>query len=172
MGSLREAKLRAGMAGSLLAGSLILFVLAFMQVAGLFNPINLTVMTALVVVAGYVYGNFKTALGEKWFTRLGPPVIGLAAVGVALMWAGSQIGPLLVVVAYWGEPVMGYFIYKKLRWTHRAWAAVFLASAALYAYTLPLVLAGLWAVPAAADAVKLVALAYFMSRKELVLEDK
>jgi Na+/pantothenate symporter len=46
----------------------------------------------------------------------------------------------------------------------RLWAAFFLGSAAAYAYTLPVVLLGLWQVPAAADAAKLAALVYFLGR--------
>jgi hypothetical protein len=63
-----------------------------------------------------------------------------------------------------GEPVLGYFVYRRLASIDRFWALVFLASAAAYAYSLPAVLVGLWAVPAAADFVKLVALLYFVRR--------
>ena len=121
-------------------------------------------MTLLVALAVYVYLSFSRPLGEPWFVRLGPPVIGAFAAGVALLWAGQEVGAALIVVAYWGEPVMGYFIYKRLREVSRLWAAFFLGSAAAYAYTLPVVLLGLWQVPAATDAAKLAALMYFLGR--------
>jgi ABC-type Co2+ transport system permease subunit len=91
-------------------------------------------------------------------------VIGASAAGIDLLWAGQQVDAALIAVAYWGEPVMGYFIYKRLREVSRLWAALFLGSAAAYAYTLPAVLLGLRQVPAAADAAKLAALVYYLGR--------
>ncbi len=41
-------------------------------------------MAALAGMAVYVYRNFDKALNSKDFKLLGPPVIGLAAVGVVL----------------------------------------------------------------------------------------
>jgi len=156
--------LRAGVAGSLVAAVVILILLPLIATLGVSHPLNLSLMTLLVALAVYVYLSFSRPLGEPWFVRLGPPVIGASAAGVALLWAGQQVGAVLIAVAYWGEPVLGYFIYKRLREVSRLWAALFLGSAAAYAYTLPAVLLGLWQVPAAADAAKLVALVYFLGR--------
>ncbi|MFN3804509.1 MAG: hypothetical protein ACK4SY_05595 [Pyrobaculum sp.] len=151
-----------GIWGSLAAAVLIMAVL-FMPY-GLFHPAALAIMSILVVIAVYVYANFRVALGERWFNALGPPVIGLAAVGVVLLWAGRWEGAVAIAAAYFGEPFMGYFIYRRLREKNGFFAILFLASAAAYAYTLPLVLWGLWAVPAAANLAKLVALTYFVWR--------
>ena len=156
--------LRAGVAGSLVAAVVILILLPLIATLGVSHPLNLSLMTLLVALAVYVYLSFSRPLGEPWFVRLGPTVIGASAAGVALLWAGQQVGAALIAVAYWGEPVLGYFIYKRLREVSRLWAALFLGSAAAYAYTLPAVLLGLWEVPAAADAAKLVALVYFLRR--------
>ena len=156
--------LRAGVAGSLVAAVVILILLPLIATLGVSHPLNLFLMTLLVALAVYVYLSFSRTLGEPWFVRLGPPVIGASAAGVALLWAGQQVGAVLIAVAYWGEPVLGYFIYKRLKEVSRLWAALFLGSAAAYAYTLPVVLLGLWQVPAAADAAKLAALMYFLRR--------
>jgi hypothetical protein len=156
--------LRAGVAGSLVAAVVILILLPLIATLGVSHLLNLSLMAFLVAVAVYVYLSFSRPLGELWFVRLGPPVIGASAAGVALLWAGQQVGATLIAVAYWGEPVMGYFIYKRLKEVSRLWAALFLGSAAAYAYTLPVVLLGLWQVPAAADAAKLAALVYFLRR--------
>ncbi|MEM4650324.1 MAG: hypothetical protein QW086_00695 [Pyrobaculum sp.] len=156
--------LRAGVAGSLVAAVVILILLPLIATLGVSHSLNLSLMTLLVALAVYVYLSFSRPLGEPWFVRLGPPVIGASAAGVALLWAGQQVGAVLIAVAYWGEPVMGYFIYKRLREVSRLWAALFLGSAAAYAYTLPVVLLGLWQVPAAADAAKLAALVYFLGK--------
>ncbi len=156
--------LRAGVAGSVAAAVVILILLPLIAALGVSHPLNLSLMTLLVALAVYVYLSFSRPLGEPWFVRLGPPVIGASAAGVALLWAGQQVGAVLIAVAYWGEPVMGYFIYKRLKEVSRLWAALFLGSAAAYAYTLPVVLLGLWQVPAAADAAKLAALVYFLGR--------
>jgi hypothetical protein len=156
--------LRAGVAGSLVAAVVILILLPLIATLGVSHPLNLSLMAFLAALAVYVYLSFSRPLGEPWFVRLGPPVIGASAAGVALLWAGQQVGAVLIAVAYWGEPVMGYFIYKRLKEVSRLWAALFLGSAAAYAYTLPLVLLGLWQVPAAADAAKLAALVYFLGR--------
>jgi hypothetical protein len=156
--------LRAGVAGSLVAAVVILILLPLIATLGVSHPLNLSLMTLLVALAVYVYLSFSRPLGEPWFVRLGPPVIGASAAGVALLWAGQQVGAVLIAVAYWGEPVLGYFIYKRLKEVSRLWAALFLGSAAAYAYTLPVVLLGLWQVPAAADAAKLAALVYFLGR--------
>jgi hypothetical protein len=156
--------LRAGVAGSVAAAVVILILLPLIAALGVSHPLNLSLMTLLVALAVYVYLSFSRTLGEPWFVRLGPPVIGASATGVALLWAGQQVGAVLIAVAYWGEPVMGYFIYKRLKEVSRLWAALFLGSAAAYAYTLPAVLLGLWQVPAAADTAKLAALVYFLGR--------
>jgi len=156
--------LRAGVAGSLVAAVVILILLPLIATLGVSHPLNLSLMTLPAALAVYVYLSFSPTLGEPWFVRLGPPVIGASAAGVALLWAGQQVGAVLIAVAYWGEPVMGYFIYKRLREVSRLWAALFLGSAAAYAYTLPVVLLGLWQVPAATDAAKLAALMYFLGR--------
>jgi hypothetical protein len=148
--------LKAGVAGSVVAAVVIL--LPLIATLGVSHPLNLSLMAFLVALAVYVYLSFSRPLGEPWFVRLGPPVIGASAAGVALLWAGQQVGAALIAVAYWGEPVMGYFIYKRLREVSRLWAALFLGSAAAYAYTLPVVLLGL------ADAAKLAALVYFLGR--------
>jgi len=116
------------------AAVLIEAVLILSQAYGIFHAAPLALMSALVAAAVYVYFNFASALRSAAFTALGPPVIGTAAVGVALMWTGA------------------------------AWATLFLASAAAYAYTLPTVLLGYWQIPAAADAIKLAALIYFLRR--------
>jgi hypothetical protein len=156
--------LKAGVAGSVVAAVVILILLPLIATLGISHPLNLSLMAFLVALAVYVYLSFSKSLGEPWFVRLGPPVIGASAAGVALLWAGQQVGATLIAVAYWGEPVMGYFIYKRLREVSRLWAVFFLGSAAAYAYTLPVVLLGLWQVPAAADAAKLAALVYFLGR--------
>jgi hypothetical protein len=156
--------LRAGVAGSVVAAVVILILLPLIATLGVSHPLNLSLMTFLAALALYVYLSFSKSLGEPWFVRLGPPVIGASAAGVALLWAGQQVGAVLIAVAYWGEPVMGYFIYKRLKEVSCLWAALFLGSAAAYAYTLPVVLLGLWQVPAAADAAKLAALVYFLRR--------
>jgi hypothetical protein len=150
------SSLKAGVAGSVVAAVVIL--LPLIATLGVSHPLNLSLMAFLVALAVYVYLSFSRPLGEPWFVRLGPPVIGASAAGVALLWAGQQVGAALIAVAYWGEPVMGYFIYKRLREVSRLWAALFLGSAAAYAYTLPVVLLGL------ADAAKLAALVYFLGR--------
>lgn len=147
-----------------MAAVLIEAVLILSQAYGIFHAVPLALMSALVAVAVYVYFNFAKALRSAAFTALGPPVIGIAAVGVALMWTGAGVGAALVALAYLGEPVMGYFVYKRLREVNAAWATLFLASAAAYAYTLPTVLLGYWQIPAAADAIKLAALIYFLRR--------
>jgi hypothetical protein len=113
-------------------------------------------MSGLKAGAVYVYLSFSRPLGEPWFVRPGRPVIGASAAGVALLWAGQQMGAALIAVAYWGESVVGYF--KRLREVGRLWAALFLGSAAACAYTLPVALLGL------ADAAKLAALMYFLGR--------
>ncbi len=156
--------LRAGVAGSLVAGVVILVLLPLIVTLGVSHPLNLSLMTFLVLLAVYVYVVFSKSLGESWFVKLGPPVIGTSATGVALLWAGHQLGAVLIAGAYFGEPVMGYFIYKRLKELSRLWAVFFLSSAAAYAYTLPAVLLGLWQVPAVADAAKVVALVYFLRR--------
>jgi hypothetical protein len=148
--------LKAGVAGSVVAAVVIL--LPLIATLGVSHPLNLSLMAFLVALAMYVYLSFSRPLGKPWFVRLGPPVIGASAAGVSLLWAGQQVGAALIAVAYWGEPVMGYFIYKRLREVSRLWAALFLGSAAAYAYTLPVVLLGL------ADAAKLAALVYFLGR--------
>jgi len=156
--------LRAGVAGSVVAAVVILILLPLIAALGVSHPLNLSLLTLLVALAVYVYLSFSRTLGEPWFVRLGPPVIGASATGVALQWADQQVGAALIAVAYWGELVMGYFIYKRLREVSRLWAALFPGSAAAYAYTLPVVLLGLWQVPAAADAAKLAALVYYLGR--------
>jgi hypothetical protein len=150
--------LKAGVAGSVVAAVVILILLPLIATLGVSHPLNLSLMTLLVALAVYVYLSFSRPLGEPWFVRLGPPVIGASAAGVALLWAGQQVDAALIAVAYWGEPVMGYFIYKRLKEVSRLWAALFLGSAAAYAYTLPVVLLEL------ADAAKLAALVYFLGR--------
>jgi len=156
--------LKAGVAGSVVAAVVILILLPLIAALCVSHLLNLYLMTLLAALAVYVYLSFSRTLGELWFVRLGPPVIGASAAGVDLLWAGQQVGAALIAAAYWGEPVMGYFIYKRLKEVSRLWAALFLGSAAAYAYTLPVVLLGLWQVPAAADAAKLVALVYFLGR--------
>jgi len=156
--------LRAGVAGSVVAAVVILILLPLIAALGVSHLLNLFLLTLLVALAVYVYLSFSRTLGEPWFVRLGPPVIGASAAGVALQWADQQVGAALIAVAYWGELVMGYFIYKRLKEVSRLWAALFLGSAAAYAYTLPVVLLGLWQVPAAADAAKLAALVYYLGR--------
>ena len=156
--------LRAGVAGSVVAAVVILILLPLIAALGVSHPLNLSLLTLLVALAVYVYLSFSRTPGEPWFVRLGPPVIGASAAGVALQWADQQVGAALIAVAYWGELVMGYFIYKRLKEVSRLWAALFLGSAAAYAYTLPAVLLGLWQVPAAADAAKLAALVYYLGR--------
>jgi hypothetical protein len=158
------SSLKAGVAGSLVAGVVILVLLPLVATLGVSYPLNLSLMVFLVLLAVYVYVAFSKSLGEPWFVRLGPPVIGTSAAGVALLWAGHQLGAVLIALAYFGEPIMGYFIYKRLKELSRFWASFFLGSAAAYAYTLPAVLLGLWHVPAAADAAKVAALAYFLRR--------
>ena len=148
--------LKAGVAGSVVAAVVILILLPLIATLGVSHPLNLSLMAFLVALAVYVYLSFGKSLGEPWFVRLGPPVIGASAAGVALLWAGQQVGTALIAVAYWGEPVMGYF--KRLREASRPWAALFLGSAAAYAYTLTVVLLGL------ADVAKLAALMYFLGR--------
>lgn len=152
---------RRGVWGSLAAAVLIMAVLAMAGSYGLSHPVALSIMSILAAIAVYVYVNFRKALGERWFDILGPPVISLAAVGVSLLWIGRWEGAVAIAVAYLGEPLMGYFIYKRLREISGVFALLFLVSAAAYAYTLPLVLWGLWAVPAAANLAKLVSLIYF-----------
>ena len=156
--------LKAGVAGSVAAAVVILILLPLIAALGVSHPMNLSLLTLLVALAVYVYLSFSRTLGELWFVRLGPPVIGASAAGVDLLWAGQQVGAALIAAAYWGEPVMGYFIYKRLKEVSRLWAALFLGSAAAYAYTLPAVLLGLRQVPAAADAAKLAALVYYLGR--------
>jgi hypothetical protein len=156
--------LKAGVAGSVVAAVVILILLPLIATLGISHPLNLSLVAFLVALAVYVYLSFSRPLGEPWFVRLGPPVIGASAAGVALLWAGQRVGAALIAVAYWGEPVMGYFIYKRLKEVSRLWATFFLGSAAAYAYTLPAVLLGLWQVPAAADAAKLAALMYFLEK--------
>jgi len=156
--------LKAGVAGSVVAAVVILILLPLIAALCVSHLLNLYLMTLLAALAVYVYLSFSRTLGELWFVRLGPPVIGASAAGVDLLWAGQQVGAALIAAAYWGEPVMGYFIYKRLKEVSRLWAALFFGSAAAYAYTLPVVLLGLWQVPAAADAAKLVALVYFLGR--------
>ena len=129
---------------------------------GVRYPLNLSVMTFLVAVAVYVYVNFRKALGEPWFNRLAPPIIAASGLGVSLLWAGFDMGAVVIAAAYFGEPILGYFVYKRLREVDKTWAIVFLSSAA--AYALPLVLYNLWALPAAADGVKTAALVYFLWR--------
>jgi hypothetical protein len=157
------SSLKAGVAGSLVAGVVILVLLPLVATLGVSYPLNLSLMVFLVLLAVYVYVAFSKSLGEPWFVRLGPPVIGTSAAGVALLWAGHQLGAVLIALAYFGEPIMGYFI-SKAKELSRFWATFFLGSAAAYAYTLPAVLLGLWHVPAAADAAKVAALAYFLRR--------
>lgn len=156
--------LKAGVAGSVAAAVVILILLPLIAALGVSHPMNLSLLTLLVALAVYVYLSFSRTLGEPWFVRLGPPVIGASAAGIDLLWADQQVGAALIAVAYWGEPVLGYFIYKRLREVSRLWAALFLGSAAAYAYTLPAVLLGLRQVPAAADAAKLAALVYHLGR--------
>ena len=121
--------LRAGVAGSVAAAVVILILLPLIAALGVSHPLNLSLMTLLAALAVYVYLSFSRPLGEPWFVKLGPPVIGAPAAGVALLWAGQQVGAALIAVAYWGEPVMG------LKEVSRLWAALFLGSAAAYAYT-------------------------------------
>jgi len=54
---------------------------------------------------------------------------------------------------------MGYFIYARLRGRLPSLSKAFLAPAAAFAYTAPLVLLGLWEVPFAADLAKVIVLA-------------
>ncbi|MGC9130032.1 MAG: hypothetical protein ACP5H5_00435 [Pyrobaculum sp.] len=156
--------LGGGLWGSVAAAVVILAVLGMVGLYGVFYRPALVLMTALVAIAVFVYLSFSSALGDRRFSLLGPPVIGLSAAGVALLWLGRSEGAGVVAAAYFGEPVLGYFVYRRLASIHRLWALVFLASAAAYAYSLPAVLLGLWAVPAAADLVKLAALLYFVRR--------
>lgn len=144
------------------AAVLILLTLAASPHLGLTHPAPLSLMSLLVAIAVYVYANFRRVVNSRVFNALGPAVIGGAAAGVAAMWAGLEAGAVAVAVAYWGEPVMGYYVYKVLRRWGGGWALLFLASAAAYAYSLPVVLLGLWQIPATADFAKLVALAYFL----------
>ncbi|MEM0369802.1 MAG: hypothetical protein QXR68_00425 [Pyrobaculum sp.] len=153
-----------GLRGSLVAALAILLVLVSIETLGVRHPLNLSVMTFLVAVAVYVYVNFRKALGEPWFNRLAPPIIAASGLGVSLLWAGFDMGAVVIAAAYFGEPILGYFVYKRLREVDKTWAIVFLSSAAAYAYTLPLVLYNLWALPAAADGVKTAALVYFLWR--------
>ena len=156
--------LKAGVAGSVAAAVVILILQPLTAALGVSHLLNLSLLTLLAALAVYVYLSFSRPLGEAWFVKLRPPVIGAPAAGVALLWAGQQVGAALIAVAYWGEPIMGYFIYKRLREVSRLWAALFLGSAAAYAYTLPAVLLGLRQVPVAADAAKLAALVYYLGR--------
>ncbi|MEM1572786.1 hypothetical protein [Pyrobaculum sp.] len=156
--------LLAGLIGSLAAAVVILVVLYMVAHFGVLYLPAMALMTLLVVIAVYVYIRFKRALGERWFTILGPPVIGASAAGVVLLWLGRGEGAVVVAAAYFGEPVLGYFIYKKLAGVDRLWAAVFLLSAAAYAYSLPAVMAGHWYIPFAADLAKTVALVFIIRR--------
>ncbi|MCU7786785.1 hypothetical protein ODS41_02420 [Pyrobaculum sp. 3827-6] len=156
--------LGGGLWGSVAVAVVILAVLGMVGLYGVFYRPALVLMTALVAIAVFVYLSFSSALGDRRFSLLGPPVIGLSAAGVALLWLGRPEGAGVVAAAYFGEPVLGYFVYRRLASIHRLWALVFLESAAAYAYSLPAVLLGLWAVPAAADLVKLAALLYFVRR--------
>ncbi|MEM4424125.1 hypothetical protein [Pyrobaculum sp.] len=156
--------LLAGLIGSLAAAVVILVVLYMVAHFGVLYLPAMALMTLLVVIAVYVYIRFKRALGERWFTILGPPVIAASAAGVVLLWLGRGEGAVVVAVAYFGEPVLGYFIYKKLAVVDRLWAAAFLLSAAAYAYSLPAVLVGLWHIPFAADLAKTAALVFIIRR--------
>ncbi len=153
-----------GIWGSLAAGVLIVFVLLTVGFYELTHPAALVGMSTLVAIAVYVYFNFREALGEKWFNRLGPPIISLAAVGVILLWLGRAEGAVAIAVAYFGEPAMGYYIYKKLKNYSAPWALAFLTSAVVYAYTLPLTMWSLWTIPLTADVVKVITLTYFAVR--------
>ncbi|MGC9170087.1 MAG: hypothetical protein ACP5HD_05025 [Thermoproteus sp.] len=156
--------LSRGMRGSIAAGVLILFLAPSAYYLGVSNPLNIAVMAVLVALAVYVYRSFGSALESRAFKLLGIPVIGLAAAGVAALALGLQIGAAMIAVAYWGEPVMGYFIYARLKRDFPSLSAAFLASAALFAYTIPLILLGLWEVPFAADLAKVVVLAAVLRR--------
>ncbi len=150
--------LKAGLLGSIAAAVIIFAILPAVANYGVFYPPALVLMTILVAIALYVYFSFKRALGERWFSRLGPPVIAASAAGVLMLWLGEPLGAGVIAIAYFGEPVLGYFVYRKLLSTDKTWAAIFLASAAAYAYTLPAVLIGLWHLPFVADFAKLIAL--------------
>lgn len=150
--------LKAGLLGSIAAAVIILAVLVAVSKYGVFYRPALVLMSLLVAIALYVYYNFHKALGEPWFSLLGPPVIAASAAGVVMLWLGEPLGAVVIAVAYFGEPLLGYFVYKKAASLDRLWAVVFLASAAAYAYTLPAVLIGLWHLPFAADLAKLIAL--------------
>ena len=158
-----------GMWGSVVAGVLILLLIPSIRYLGLYAPANLAVMTALIAIAIYVYRNFDRSLGNKFFRWLGPPVIGLAAVGVVMLALGLYAGAAAISISYWGEPVMGYFVYKKLREEAPTSSLLFLASAAAFAYTIPLVLLGPWEVPFAADAVKVAVLLAITRRSAAVV---
>lgn len=148
--------MRRGLWASLAAGAVILALIPSIAQYGLFSPLNLSMMSALVAVAVVAFRYFSRAVGSPLFDKIGVAVISAAAAGVVMLWAGIDLGAAVIAIAYWGEPVMGYFIYRRLE--AGLWRAVFLASAAAYAYTLPLVLLGLWQIPELADAVKVVAL--------------
>ncbi|ACB39334.1 hypothetical protein [Pyrobaculum neutrophilum] len=147
--------LRRGLWISTIAAVVILALLPSVSYLGLRHPANLAGMYLLTALAAGALYSFSKALGERLFLLLGLLVVPTAAAGVALLSAGWEAGGYLIAAAYWGEPVMGYFIYRRLA---GRWRGVFLASAAAYAYSLPLTLFGLWLVPAVADAVKLAAL--------------
>jgi uncharacterized membrane protein len=91
--------LRAGVAGSVAAAVVILILLPLIAALGVSHPLNLSLMTLLAALAVYVYLSFSRPLGEPWFVKLGPPVIGAPAAGVALLWAGQQVSAALIAVA-------------------------------------------------------------------------
>lgn len=159
--------IKRGVVGSIVAGVLILVVVPSAYYLGLFAPVNLAVMAVLVLIAIYVYRNFDKALGSKAFKLLGPPVIGLAAAGVVALALRLFVGAIAISVSYLGEPVMGYFVYRKLREEAPALSALFLASAAVFAYTIPLILVGLWIIPFLADAAKVAFLSAIFCRSAI-----
>jgi hypothetical protein len=75
------------------AGILILFLTPSVYYLGASSAPNLAVMAALVAVAVYVYRSFGSVLGSRAFNLLGPPVIGLAAAGVAALALGVSAAP-------------------------------------------------------------------------------
>ncbi|MFP3200059.1 MAG: hypothetical protein RXR06_09335 [Thermoproteus sp.] len=162
----RRSGLARGIRGSMAAGILILFLTPSVYYLGASSAPNLAVMAALVAMAVHVYRSFGSVLESRAFNLLGPPVIGLAAAGVAALALGVSAGAAAIAAAYWGEPVMGYFIYARLRGRFPSLSKAFLASAAAFAYTVPLVLLGLWEVPFAADLAKVLALAAIYRRLE------
>ncbi len=136
--------LASAMAGSILAAIIIEVILLVVMLRGLeslFTPYTLPGLAALLVIAGFVYTRLLRA------TRYSRPVVRVAGLaGAVIAGLGVAIGALgrpylgawMIVVAYYGELVLGVRLKRDLEEHVNRGVNAFIGGMLLFILSLPL----------------------------------